>query len=192
MNTKNYPTIRTYDGFNKAYEFFNKQLFAGILPPCLITMQRKNKTYGYFAGERFGTRDGQEVTDEIALNPSHFRTRTTEQSLSTLVHEMTHLWQHHHGTPSRKGYHNREWAAKMRAVGLIPTDTGEEGGKETGQHVTHYIEKDGYFAKACAELIGKGFSLPYVEMWSEEEALKRKKKAASKTRYTCPACGLNA
>jgi hypothetical protein len=60
-------------------------------------MQRKNKTYGYFAGDRFGTLDGEEITDEIALNPSHFRERTTEQSLSTLVHEMVHLWQHHRG-----------------------------------------------------------------------------------------------
>jgi hypothetical protein len=40
-------------------------------------MQRKGKTYGYFAGGRFGTRQGTEITDEIALNPSHFRDRTT-------------------------------------------------------------------------------------------------------------------
>src|SRR5688500_13102336 len=148
-------------------------------------MQRKNKTYGYFAGSRFGTRDGQEITDEIALNPTHFRSRTTEQSLSTLVHEMTHLWQHHHGTPSRLGYHNREWAAKMQAVGLIPTATGAEGGRETGQHVSHYIDEGGIFATACAELAGQGFSVPYVELWGDEDT--RKKKAASKTRYTCPA-----
>jgi transcription elongation factor Elf1 len=30
----------------------------------------------------------------------------------------------------------------------------------------------------------------YVELWSDPE--KRKKKAASKTKYTCPGCGLNA
>src|SRR5687768_8942428 len=120
------PTIRTYTGLTLAYKFFNKRLFAGELPPCLITMQRKNKTYGYFAGRRFGTRDGKEITDEIALNPTHFRARSTEQGLSTLVHEMAHLWQHHHGTPSRLGYHNRQWAAKMKEVGLMPTDTGEE------------------------------------------------------------------
>jgi hypothetical protein len=49
------------------------------------------RRYGYFAGGRFGTNDGKEVTDEIALNPSHFRSRrTTEQSVSTLVHEMAH------------------------------------------------------------------------------------------------------
>jgi predicted SprT family Zn-dependent metalloprotease len=133
------PTLRTYNEINEAYDFFNLKLFAGSLPPCLITMQRKNKTYGYFAGSRFGTRDGKEITDEIALNPSHFRKRTTEESLSTLVHEMAHLWQHHHGKPPRRGYHSREWAAKMRVLGLIPTDTGAPGGRETGQHVSHYI-----------------------------------------------------
>lgn len=67
-------------------------------------MQRKAKAYGYFAGGRFGARDGGGVTDEIALNPSHFRERIAEGSLSTLAHEMVHLLQHHHGTPSRTGY----------------------------------------------------------------------------------------
>jgi predicted SprT family Zn-dependent metalloprotease len=186
------PTLRTYNEITKAYDFFNKKLFHGTLPPCLITMQRQNRTYGYFAGECFGSRDGREITDEIALNPTHFRERTTEESLSTLVHEMAHLWQHHHGTRPRKGYHSREWAAKMREVGLVPTDTGVEGGKETGQHVSHYIANDGRFAKACNALVGSGFALPYIERWNDEDDQKRKKKAASKTRYTCPSCGVNA
>lgn len=186
------PTQRTYSGLDAAYDFFNARLFEGRLPPCLITMQRKNKAYGYFAGGRFGVRDGQAVTDEIALNPSHFRARTDEESLSTLVHEMVHLWQHHFGKPSRTSYHNKEWAAQMRAVGLIPSDTGQEGGKETGQTVSHYIEAGGRFERACRELIGDGFTLPYIELWGDEDKAKRKKKAASKTKYTCPACDLNA
>src|SRR5690242_13502110 len=118
------PTQRTYKTLDDAYRFFNEHLFGSHLPGCLITMQRSKKAYGYFAGNRFGSLDGAEVTDEIALNPSHFHTRTTEQSLSTLVHEMTHLEQHHFGKPSRAGYHNKEWAGMMRAVGLIPSDTG--------------------------------------------------------------------
>lgn len=32
----------------------------------------------------------------------------------------------------------------------------------------------------------------YVELWNEADAAKRRKKAASKTRYTCPSCGVNA
>jgi hypothetical protein len=186
------PTKRTYDDLNMAYDFFNERLFGGKLPRCLITMQRKNKSYGYFAGERFSTLGGEEITDEIALNPSHFREHTTEQNLSTLVHEMVHLWQHHSGKPSRTGYHNKEWATMMKAVGLIPSDTGAEGGKETGQHVSHYIETGGAFDRECAELVELGFVMPYVELWKEGEVKTRKKKTASKTKYTCPDCELNA
>jgi predicted SprT family Zn-dependent metalloprotease len=186
------PTSRTYDELTRAYEHFNRELFEGRLPPCLITMQRKNKTFGYFAGGRFGTRDGQEITDEIALNPSHFSARTVEESLSTLVHEMTHLEQHHHGKPSRIGYHNKEWAGLMRRVGLVPSDTGAPGGKEIGQHMTHYIEPAGRFEQACAALVRSGFTLPYIELWGEQDGKKAARKAASKTKYTCPSCAANA
>ena len=78
----------------------------------------------------------------------------------------------------------------MKAVGLIPSDTGQPGGKETGQKVSHYIETGGPFDRACAELEKSGFAVRYVELWGDEET--RKKKAASKTKYTCPDCGLNA
>ena len=94
------PTAKTYAALNQAFDFFNVSLFGGELPACLVTLQRKNKAYGYFAGGRFGSKDGAEITDEIALNPSHFKSRTDEQSLSTLAHEMAHLWQHH---GSRRG-----------------------------------------------------------------------------------------
>jgi predicted SprT family Zn-dependent metalloprotease len=190
--TRPNPTQRTYKTLDDAFRFFNERLFSGKLPPCLITMQRTNKAYGYFAGGRFGSVDGKEVTDEVALNPSHFRKRTTEESLSTLVHEMAHLEQHHFGKPGRTSYHNKEWAAMMRAVGLIPSDTGAPGGREVGQKVSHYIEAGGAFAQTCAELTSKGFDALYVELWGDGEAEKRKKKTASKTKYTCPACSANA
>src|ERR1700679_2307104 len=98
--------IRTYTSLDAAYSHFNRELFGGRLPPCLITMQRHKGAYGYFSGERFASLDDpREITDEIALNPAHFASRTTASTLSTLVHEMVHLWQHHFGTPSRVGYH---------------------------------------------------------------------------------------
>ncbi|MBP8936893.1 MAG: SprT-like domain-containing protein [Agrobacterium sp.] len=187
------PTATTYNGLDRAYAVFNEELFAGELPACLITMQRVKKAYGYFAGGRFGTKDGTVVTDEIALNPSHFSRRTTQQSLSTLVHEMVHLWQHHFGKPSRGGYHNREWAEKMHSVGLVPSSTGEPGGNETGQRVTHYIATGGPFQIACDKLEKGGFDPLYVEIWEDaKKQAARSKKAASKTCYTCPNCGLNA
>lgn len=188
------PTHRTYTSLDAAYDFFNRELFAGQLPPCLITMQRHKGAYGYFSGERFASLDDpKEVTDEIALNPAHFAGRTTTKTLSTLVHEMVHLWHHHFGKPSRAGYHNKEWAAKMREVGLIPSSTGEPGGKETGQKVSHYIEAGGRFERAAAAYLATGAAILYHDRAGDAEATKtRRKKAASKTKYTCPGCGQNA
>ncbi|HQT65794.1 MAG: sprT domain-containing protein [Acidocella sp. 21-58-7] len=186
------PTSKNYDEFTQAYNHFNETLFENRLPPCLITLQRKAKAYGYFAGGRFGARDGREITDEIAMNPSHFKDRSVAEILSTLVHEMTHLAQHHEGKPSRTGYHNKEWANLMKAVGLVPSDTGAPGGKEIGQRVSHYVEPGGRFDRSCKALLDTGFSLGYVELWDESATNTRRKKAASKTKFTCPTCEANA
>lgn len=42
----NKPTEQAYSELQHAYDFFNTELLGGKLPPCLITMQRKNRTYG--------------------------------------------------------------------------------------------------------------------------------------------------
>ncbi len=187
------PTQQTYDSLTKAYEHFNVALFGGKLPPCLITMQRYKGAYGYFSGGRFASASSpEEITDEVALNPNHFAARSAASVLSTLAHEMVHLWQHHFGTPSRTGYHNKEWAAKMREIGLIPTDSGEPGGKETGQSITHYLEAGGSFERACSAFLATGTAILYQDRAREGEEATRKTKAASKTKYTCPTCGVNA
>lgn len=189
------PTLRSYTGFDAAYAFFNKTLFDDELPPCLITMQRHRKAYGFFAGKRFALGE-KEIIDEIALNPSHFA-RGPLETFSTLVHEMAHLWQAHFGKPSRNGYHNKEWAEKMHEVGLVPSDNGEPGGKETGQKVSHYIADNGAYSSAFKAFVktreGKQATALYIEVWSDEEAQRKaKQKASSKTKFSCPDCGQNA
>jgi hypothetical protein len=52
------------------------------------------------------------------------------------------------------------------------------------------IEPDGKFEKACAGFLARHSAVLYQDRAGEGEA--RKKKAASKTRYTCPACQANA
>ena len=56
-----------------------------------------------------------------------------EKDGRVLVHEMTHLEQEEYGKPGKKGHHNREWVGLMERVGLIPSDTGAPGGKQTGR-----------------------------------------------------------
>jgi len=136
-------TLTEYQGFQHAYDFFNRELFDGSLPQVLVTLQRHANTRGYFFPERFHGRIDQSAVHELALNPDSFTGRTDEMIFSTLVHEMCHVWQQTHGKPPRRSYHDRQWAAKMGEIGLQPSSTGEEGGKETGQSMSHYIIPDG-------------------------------------------------
>lgn len=78
----------------------------------------------------------------------------------------------------------------MKAVGLQPTDTGEVGGKETGQAVSHFIIPNGSYQRACQKLQATGFVLRWQSAPEDRQA--RARKAASKTKFTCPECGQNA
>ena len=180
-------TLKEYQGFQRAYDFFNRELFAGSLPQVLVTLQRHANTRGYFSPERFKGRVEKAAVHELALNPDTFTGRTDELILSTLTHEMCHVWQQTYGEPSRRGYHNRQWAGKMREVGLQPTSTGESGGKETGQAVTHFVIPDGRYSKAYARLAETGFALH----WQSIQAIGGGK-ITSKNKFTCPECGQNA
>ena len=55
--------------------------------------------------------------------------------------------------------HDRQWAAKMKEIGLQHSMTGEAGGSETGQSVTHYISVGGAYARAYKKLKASGFQL---------------------------------
>jgi predicted SprT family Zn-dependent metalloprotease len=186
-------TARQYATFQAAYDHFNAALWHGKLPPCLITLQRKARAKGYFRGDGFVARSGDQKTDEIALNPDTFADRTDREILSTLAHEMAHMWQHHCGEPSRSGYHNSEWADEMERIGLKPSDTGAEGGRRTGQRVTHYIVEGGPFDMAASLFLADHVAVDWASAGGGAEKGKAARASAkSKTKYTCPACGQNA
>src|SRR6266478_4696084 len=101
---------------------------------------------------------------------------------------MAHVWQQAHGTPPRRSYHDRHWAAKIKRSACSLRTTSEPGGKETGQSVTHYITADGAYAKAYAKLKARGLQLRWQSTPAGPQA---KAKKASKTKFTCPECGQN-
>lgn len=205
------PTDKNYGVWRQTYDYFNVGLFKGLLPGCLITFQRQRCAYGFHVNSRFEAPDNEAKIDEIALNPSCFDIVDVRYVLSILVHEMAHQYQWHFGKPGRRGYHNKGWARLMIEIGLVPTDTGQAGGKATGRRVGHYIREGGPFDRLCAELLNSGFVIPFketnfwevagiplnpddpemkelIELQKREADEQRKKKAASKTRYTCPNC----
>lgn len=196
------PTHETYGQFETAYNYLNSELFENKLPKSLITLQRQRGSYGFFSAARFGRNDG-ERTDEIALNPQHLAERSVEDSLSTLAHEMKHLEQHHFGklgrrerrTARQNRYHNKEWADMMAAIGLIPSDTGKEGGKRTGDAVSHYIQPGGAFALAVERLLATGFEITWREIVAANQSATAGAEgneagsegaSGKRTKFTCP------
>jgi predicted SprT family Zn-dependent metalloprotease len=196
-------TAKTYADFEKAYDHFNKALFEDRLPAVLLTLVPHKSAYGYMRHEAFKTRvdpnklatmtakqmksmKKPSTTHEIALNPFTFVARTDEEIMGTLVHEMVHLWQMMFGEKKPnplKPTHNREWADKMKSLGLMPSSTGKPGGKETGRRMTHYITP-GLFTKAA--------KLCKVEFDFAGMMIHREKKGSRRTKYTCPGCETNA
>lgn len=206
------PTQEQFDALNKAYQYFNQVLFGGQLPGCILNFSRKKGTHGFMAPGRW-RRVGEDdyTTHEISLTP-YTLYREPILVFSTLVHEQAHLWQWEFGTPSRTGYHNKEWAEKMEEIGLMPSDTGAPGGKKTGQHMTHYIIEGGQYEQAF-HAMPKEYTLPFTSL--EGDLIKSlltggaggvtgkpgepepgkgggtTGKTREKTKYTCPGCGVN-
>jgi predicted SprT family Zn-dependent metalloprotease len=183
------PTAASAQALQTAYDFFNKKLFDGKLPPCILLLHRKRNANGYFWAERFADRADKTKLDEIAINPSEMRGRDDRAVLSTLVHEMCHLEQQHFGKAPKGNYHDKQWGEMMDRVGLTPTSTGKPGGKRTGAKVTHLIVDGGPFDVACKALLKTGLTLPYMERnFTKAEKARAKVKRASKTKFVCPDC----
>ena len=197
------PTEQQFLALNDAYKYFNEILFNGELPGCILNFSRKKNTHGFLAPYRWKKVGEQDFSiHEISLTPTTLY-RSPKEIFSTLVHEMVHLWQFEFGSPSRSGYHNKEWSLKMEEVGLIPSRTGKEGGKRTGQQVSHFVEKNGRYEQAF-EKMPEQYTLPFTS-W-EGNVMRRlldanggdgkQQKAVTrgryKTKFTCSNCGDNA
>ena len=187
------PTNDQMDALTRAYDHYNKELFGGRLTTCMVTMQRHRQAYGFYAPEGFRQREltsgsRRKTTDEIAINPDTMN-RPVDEVLSTLVHEMVHLWQEHEGKPGRGRYHNKQWADKMEEVGLIPSHTGMPGGRRTGDRMTHYIAAGGGFSVSTKRLLDSGWKLEWT---GGGRPAPEKEKKISKVKFTCPDCEQNA
>lgn len=185
--------IEDYLSLDKAFKFYNQKLFQGKLNPVAFTMGRKARMIGCYRPISFVARQGSEEIAEIQFNPDYMD-RTLEEVLSTLVHEMFHHAQHSYGKPGRPGYHNKEWGAWMEEAGLIPSSTGKEGGKRTGQSMSHYISPGGLFETVTKDLVGEDFSLKWCSVVGKGLDVKKpaKPRKKSKLKYTCPDCNQNA
>jgi predicted SprT family Zn-dependent metalloprotease len=184
-------TKKQFSTFEDLFNYYNSNLFDGELPEVMINMSRKKRSHGFFAPERWATMDGQTKVHEISLNPDSLH-RPAAAWHSTLVHEMCHLWRQCNAKGT-VGYHDKIWGSKMESIGLMPSSTGEPGGKRTGQKMTHYIIDDGPFDQAFKVIQGEDFSdltLPYLPLVHETIITKKGTPTVSgkRVKYEC-SCG---
>ncbi len=198
------PTTHQFTKYQKLYDYLNKKLFKKELPPCLLILSRNTaRVCGHFSMNRWQDDKGL-TTHEINLNPVYMANATNIDICQTLVHEMVHLWQFEFGKKrSRMGYHNKEWGDKMESVGLMPSNTGKEGGKKTGQQMNDYPIKGGEFEKVF-KAMPKGMLLPFKSKdfaigfkpankppkGSKPTSSAAKPYRRNKAKYACP-CGTN-
>ena len=164
------PTEELYLALQTAYNHFNQALFADKLPSILFTTQRQKGMMGCFFANRWASSTKGNKCHEIAINPLYVSKATLIELMQTLVHEMVHCWQYCYGKPSRSSYHNKEWANKMIAIGLMPSSTGRPGGKIVGQHMNDYPVPDGKFINECVNLLNEQkFNLPWVDRFARSQ-----------------------
>jgi hypothetical protein len=181
------PTEAQYAAFVHMFSHFNENLFDGALPQPILTFSRRPRAFGFFAPDRWAARaDETRMVSEIAVNPDQLKSEPPIEIASTLVHEACHLWQHVFGKASRAGYHNMEWSKKMESVGLMPSSTGEPGGKRVGQKMSDYVIAGGRFAEAFAMMPDEWF-FPFVSQ--APDGKKPSGADCSKSKFKCPTCG---
>lgn len=149
--TNNSHTQKYYNFFNAAFEVYNEHLFDGALPSVIITVTRKNNVGAHFSPNLWKNIEGESI-HEISVNPAMFGSNSLIQVLSVIVREMVHLWNYVEKGKERKGYHGKDWVAKMDAIGLNTQSHDKDRKNGTGQKVSHSIDKNGQFAKVTLQL----------------------------------------
>jgi predicted SprT family Zn-dependent metalloprotease len=178
-------TKQFYDNLQRAYDFFNEQMFNLELPQCMITLNRKTNVLGYHRKNAFTNSKGENIS-EIALNPDYFN-RPIKEILSTLVHEQVHLLCDFRGYVSKRGFHSKQWVAIMKDMcGLQPISlkNGEDV-NEGSAKLSHRIVEGDVFDMVCNKLLEE-ITFDIVNIVEIKE---KKEKKTTKFTYICPECG---
>lgn len=140
------------------------------------TLRSAYATFAYSRGD-VGTRDN------ITFNTKEL-SRDVALILRTECHELLHLWQHYHGTPSSSNYHNNEFRAKALSCGLIVDARGCTSGHT--QTFTQLLAKHGVNVEPM------NAELPEIALWgARKNETKMKKWRCQCTTVRC-ATKLNA
>ncbi len=92
--------------------------------PALF-LDKLGRRYGHYVNGR----NGFGISDEIGIDVSHIKGDPYWDVLGTLLHELLHAWQYHHGrsaAPGSRNYHNKEFRRKAGELGLVVDERGRQ------------------------------------------------------------------
>ncbi len=122
----------------RAFSFFNGELFQSKCGPCMITIQKSapnGKTLGWTTLNKvWHNGNPEKARFEINVCPHIFH-ESAKEVLHTLIHKMVHVFllQNDHKERLRAGgnYHTRKFRDKASAVGLSVFRTSNYGWAHT-------------------------------------------------------------
>lgn len=181
------PTQDIYHDLHHIVQYMNYRLFGDQLPDCLLALRSGLPSMVCLSQQKVQDCNVHS-SDTLLFNPADFSPSPSVEWLAALAKALVHLWQRYFGTPSRYGYHNREWATKMKTIGLHPSQTGEHGGRETGDKMRYWIIEGGLLEQVANELIADKVTL----RWQQTNLTPTSPRSGKRITYQCPACGLKA
>ena len=164
------------------FDRFNKAFFEGKLEKPVITVSPDSTrgAYGWCTGWK-AWKDGTKNDGFYEINIcAEYLNRPFEETCSTLIHEMCHLWNLQEGIQdtSRGGtYHNKKFKEAAEKHGLTVAKTDKHGWSKTG--LTPETEA---FVKSMEK---QAFSIVRPKV----SGLKGAAKKQSSRKYVCPCCG---
>jgi hypothetical protein len=161
-----------------------EEFFAGRLPEIVLTFDvtdRRRLGHYHLQRNRVGVRWA------VNLNPVHFA-RPLYHILATLLHELTHAWQHEYGTPSKAPHHNKQLREKCEAFGVPTDEAGHDLGVRHGSPFEEYCRRNRVaFPTAPGaehDIEGAGEPRPLLPQPPARP------KGSKLKKWTCP-CGVN-
>lgn len=146
MNKINQYTRDLYSRYQFAIDELNKTFFSGFngrekLPPVCLAINKDCHACCVAYVDPVGLHDTSinRKVHYLALNPKYLN-RTYSEILSTLYHELCHVYEVEYIHIPRGGYHTKAWDALMREAGLTPVYMNP-----SRTAVSHTVDENGLF-----------------------------------------------
>ena len=112
----------------KIYNLANEYFFSNELPEVTLTIQENLGTYGHISvSDTWFTTDGKGMK-ELNIAAQHL-SRPIECVVSTILHEMSHLYNMEHGIKDVSGYyHNKKFKKTAEEIAGLVIDKDEKYG----------------------------------------------------------------